>query len=72
MLVNPKDNKFQRLSLKLVNFPPYHAIDKEKGYFLNVKRGGTWVNLVNTNAFCQCILYMLCLKKISEAEMSMF
>lgn len=62
MLVNPKENKIQGLSLKLVNFPPYGGIDKEKEYFLNVKRGGTWMNLVNMNAFCQCILYMLCLK----------
>lgn len=71
MLVNPEDNIFQRLSSKRVNFPPYDGIDKEKKYFLNVKRGGTWINLVNMNAFCQRILYMLCLK-ISEAEMSMF
>lgn len=62
MLINPKDNKFLRLSLKLVNLPPYDGIDKEKEYFLKVKRGGTWMNLVNTNAFCQSFLYMLCLK----------
>lgn len=62
IFINPKDNKFRRLSLKLVNFRPFDGIDKEKEYFLNVKRGGTWMNLVNTNAFCQCILHMLCLK----------